>query len=250
MTTLSTTLLAGTVSASFTALAAAMAATLAAWRWWWFGRNPPRQAPVGEDLLSPADGIVVYVRRVESNEPVISIKAGLAASVDDIMREHVAEPKFLVGIFMSPFDVHYNRAPIGGVVESTKQYPAVGRNRLMAAMQLRTLFRRRPMYAGSPHIIQNNRAVTRFSGALGGRDAWCYVVQIGSRGISGIDVYPRAGDTVERGAVFGMIRIGSQVDLVAPARDGFEIAVREGQRVRAGESVLVRVTNPEPSPHA
>jgi len=43
---------------------------------------------------------------------------------------------------------------------------------------------------------------------------------------------------VERGAIFGMIRIGSQVDVVLPARPNLRVRVRPGDRVRAGETVL------------
>jgi phosphatidylserine decarboxylase len=46
------------------------------WRYFWFFRNPPRKAPYGENLVSPADGTVVYVKEVEPREPVISIKQG------------------------------------------------------------------------------------------------------------------------------------------------------------------------------
>jgi len=51
--------------------------------------------------------------------------------------------------------------------------------------------------------------------------------------------YVKSGDPVTRGAIFGMIRIGSQVDVVVPWRDGMTVRVRPGDRVRAGETVLV-----------
>jgi phosphatidylserine decarboxylase len=47
------------------------------------------------------------------------------------------------------------------------------------------------------------------------------------------------GDRVERGAVFGMIRIGSQVDLIVPAREAMSIRVQPGDTVRAGETILI-----------
>lgn len=229
------------------ALAAGAGATLAggggfaAWRWWWFWRDPPRTIPAGDNLVSPADGTVAYVRRVAPDDPVVSIKKGLAASINDIVREDLAAPKILIGIFMGPFDVHVNRAPMTGVVESTVQHPAIGRNRFMGSMLVRSWLRRRPLHTRSPHIVSNNRAVTRFTGSIADVPAWCYVVQIGSFGASGIDVHVQPGATVAKGEVFGMIRLGSQVDLVVPARADFEIAVKEGQRVKAGETVVVRV---------
>jgi phosphatidylserine decarboxylase len=67
--------------------------------------------------LSPADGTVVYVKEVEPREPVISIKQGLSASINDIVQQDLAWPRILVGVFMSPFNVHYNRSPLTGAVE-------------------------------------------------------------------------------------------------------------------------------------
>jgi phosphatidylserine decarboxylase len=65
------------------------------------------------------------------------------------------------------------------------------------------------------------------------------VVQIAAKTVSGIDSYFRPGDAVERGAIFGMIRIGSQVDLVILWREDWSLRVRPGDRVRAGEMVMV-----------
>ena len=98
-------------------------------------------------------------------------------------------------------------------------------------MHWRILLRRPPYYRDSTHIVQNERTVTKIAG--------CYVVQIAARTVAGIDGYFRPGDYVERGAIFGMIRIGSQVDVVLPWCDGMKVRVRPGDRVRAGETVLV-----------
>jgi len=67
-----------------------------------------------------------------------------------------------------------------------------------------------------------------------------YVVQIGARTVSGIDSYFRTGDRVRRGVAFGMIRIGSQVDLIVPDRGGIAPRVRPGDRVVAGETIVIQ----------
>jgi phosphatidylserine decarboxylase len=213
-------------------IAAALAAGgYAYWRFVWFWRNPARQAPAGEGILSAADGTVVYVKTVAPGDDVVSIKQGLAAKLIDLLKEDAAQPKLVIGVFMSPFDVHYNRAPVSGKVEFVRHYPGRGRNLHMGPMHWRILLRRSPYYRDSAHIVQNERTVTKIAG--------CYVVQIAARTVAGIDSYFRPGDNVERGAIFGMIRIGSQVDVVLPWRDGMKVRVRPGDRVRAGETVLV-----------
>jgi phosphatidylserine decarboxylase len=110
----------------------------------------------------------------------------------------------------------------------------------MGSMHLRIFMKREPYYENSMHIIQNERTVTCFQGEYRGSPLALYVVQIGSRNVHGIDSYFQAWDRVERGATFGMIRIGSQVDLIVPWREHLETQVEPGDRVRAGETILVR----------
>lgn len=228
------------------AVAAAVALVLVpvgaylAWRHLWFARDPARVPPDEPGLLSPADGTIVYVRRVEPNEDVVVIKQGLAAKVGDIVREDVDAAKIVIGIFMSPFDVHFNRAPIAARVDMIRRHPGRGSNAHMGAMHWRTLVGRAPHYENSVHIVRNERTVTRFTGTYRGRELGLYVVQIGAKTVNGIDSYFREGEHVGRGEKFGMIRIGSQVDLVVPAWPDLEVLARPGQRVRAGETLLLR----------
>lgn len=209
------------------------------WRYVWFWRNPRRAPPPVDGLLAAADGTVVYVKKLTESDPVVSLKRTLAARLCDITREDLPLPKLLIGVFMSPFDVHYNRAPLAGKVEFVRHHPGRGRNLAMGRMHRRILTRREPYYVGSAHIVQNERTVTKIDGSLKGRAVSCYVVQIAARTVAGIDSYVTAGDRVERGAIFGMIRIGSQVDIVMPWREDLTVHVRPGDRVRAGETVLV-----------
>jgi phosphatidylserine decarboxylase len=219
--------------------ALALAAAYLFWRRVWFFRNPARTPPAEPGIVSPADGTVVYVRSVSPGESVVVVKQGLSARVNDILREHVDGAKLVIGIFMSPFDVHYNRAPIDALVGFIHQHPALGRNEYMSAMHWRTLFGLEPYFAGSAHIVQNERTVTHFLGSHGGTPLPIYVVQIGARTVNGIESYFRPGQQVARGETFGMIRIGSQVDLIVPQEPSFEVRVRPGDRVRAGETILV-----------
>jgi phosphatidylserine decarboxylase len=213
------------------------------WRYLWFFRNPQRVPPQGDGILSPADGTVVYVKEVKPYEDVITIKRGVKATLKDIVREDIAAPKLLIGIFMSPFNVHYNRAPLSGEVEIIRHYPAEQRNRHMGPMHLRTLLKRRPYYRNSLHIVQNERTVTKINGEIGGAPVPCYVVQIAAKSVSGIDCYVKEGERVRKGEIFGMIRIGSQVDLVVPWEPmlyrGMRVLAKPGDKVRAGETVLI-----------
>jgi phosphatidylserine decarboxylase len=210
------------------------------WRYVWFFRDPPRTPPVEEGVLSPADGTVVYVQKVEPGEAVVVIKQGMRAMVQDILREDVDQPKLVIGIFMSPFDVHYNRAPLGGTVGFIHRHPAIGKNLNMGSMHWRTVFGRPPFYRDSVHIVQNERTVTLFNAEYRGIPLPLYVVQIGARSVNGIESYYKVGERVARGKTFGMIRIGSQVDLILPWRESLVRRVKPGDKVRAGETILIQ----------
>lgn len=209
------------------------------WRYVWFFRNPERVPPEGENIVSPADGTVVYVTRVEPRQEVITIKQGVQARLTDMVREDLTATKILVGIFMSPFNVHYNRVPLSGRVEFIRHHPPVFKNHCMAPMHWRTLLKWPPLYKNSMHILSNERTVTKIWGNFRGEELPYYIVQIAGRSVRGIDSFAQAGQHLEKGATFGMIRIGSQVDLVVPEVTGMNIIVRPGDRVRAGETILI-----------
>jgi len=209
------------------------------WRYVWFFRNPERRPPGGENIVSPADGTVVYVTLVKPGEEVVSIKQGVRAKVEDILREEQEDAKVHIGIFMSPFSVHYNRVPLAGQVEFIKHHPPIRKNYHMGPMHWRTLVNRLPLYENSLHIVGNERTVTKVNGEFQGETVPYYVVQIGGKSVHGIDSYTQAGAAVAKGSVFGMIRIGSQVDLVMAYKPGMKILAKPGDKVRAGETILI-----------
>ena len=83
-------------------------------------------------------------------------------------------------------------------------------------------------YRHARHIIQNERKVTRIVGSYKGDLFPYYVVQIAGRSVNGIDSYVKPGEEVDKGNIFGMIRIGSQVDLVVPYRPGLTVQTSRG----------------------
>lgn len=210
------------------------------WRYVWFWRNPQRTIPLGVNVVSPADGTVVYVKHVQPHEKVIAIKQGVAVSINDITRQDLQAPKVLIGVFMSPFDVHYNRMPLTGEIQSVRHYPAQGGNRHMGPMHWRSLSKRLPIYQGSLHISTNERTVTSFRADFGHQEINGYIVQIGGKSVHGIDSYVKPGQVVSKGDIFGMIRIGSQVDLVLTCLPEMQIMVKPGDKVCAGETIFIR----------
>jgi phosphatidylserine decarboxylase len=95
------------------------------------------------------------------------------------------------------------------------------------------------MYQNSPHILENERTVTRIDGRVGRNLLSCYVVQIAGGSVDGIDSFVKVGQLLQKGSIFGMIRIGSQVDIICNWVEGMRLQVSAGDKVRAGETILI-----------
>jgi len=83
------------------------------WRYLFFYRNPDREIQYDQkSILSPADGFIVYCKRINPKENIFSIKKNKHIKLDDLMNINdnslKNKPGWLIGIFMTFFDVHYN----------------------------------------------------------------------------------------------------------------------------------------------
>jgi phosphatidylserine decarboxylase len=169
--------------------AAASAASLG------FFRDPEREiSTLRNAVLAPADGRVMEV----------------ADAVDPFVG-----PAIRIAIFLSPLDVHVNRAPLSGLVVGTDYT----RGKFVAAFR--------------PGANEVNEQCALH---LQGENARVTVVQIAGIAARRIVCRVGAGDKLEAGERFGMIRFGSRTDCYVPR--GTDIRVRVGDRVTAGISVL------------
>jgi phosphatidylserine decarboxylase len=161
-----------------------------------FFRDPERPAPHVEPraALAPADGTVTAV----------------AMDADEFVG-----PCVRVAIFLSPIDVHVNRAPISGRVVGTRHTPG----------------RFRPAYEPDAGLV-NERCEIRLDGDAG-RVA---VVQVAGVLARRIVCRVGTGDKLAAGERFGMIRFGSRTDCLMPR--GTEVRVSVGERVTGGVTVI------------
>lgn len=205
------------------------------WRFWFFMRNPMRQPPAGEGFLAPADGYVVYVKRVEAGKIPISIKKQVHIELSEISSAPQLDKAsgYLVGIFMTAFSVHHNRVPLSGEV-AFKQTTLPRPNRSMARMMANILLDNEPLAQDCSHVIENERVTIGIRTPKGVYS----ITQIADKWISHIINRAAIGDQLGRGEVFGMIRFGSQVDVFIPDMLAYTPTVAVGDYVYAGETVL------------
>ncbi|NJP65403.1 MULTISPECIES: phosphatidylserine decarboxylase [Streptomyces] len=156
----------------------------------WFFRDPDREIATGR-VISPADGVV------QSIMPW-------------------ADGRTRVAIFMSPLNVHVNRAPVAGTVRSLEHVPGGY------------------VPAFNKESENNERVVWHFDSELGDIE----MVQIAGTVARRIVPYVPQGCKVEQGERIGLIRFGSRVDVYLP--EGIDPAVEVGQPTTAGVTRLDR----------
>jgi len=127
---------------------------------------------------------------------------------------------YLVGISMNFLDVHVNRAPIDGKVSLIRHIQGGF-----------TSLKKKEV------VIQNERALT----VIDNGHFKVGVVQIASRLVRKIVLFLREDHEIHRGERIGMIRFGSQVDLILPDLPYLRIEVGPGTEVKAGISVIARI---------
>ncbi|MBX3402938.1 MAG: phosphatidylserine decarboxylase [Phycisphaeraceae bacterium] len=180
-------------------LVGTLTGVLALWAVWFF-RDPVREVPRGESVvISPADGVCCH--------------AGPGAPPAEL---GLTGGWTRVSVFMNVFNVHVNRAPIGGEVERV-EYRA-GK------------FFNASFDKASEHNERCGMVIRSGSGERVG------CVQIAGLVARRIVCRVERGAHLERGERYGLIRFGSRVDVYLP--EGVAAGVRVGQRMVAGETII------------
>ena len=174
----------------FAALALAMA---------FFFRDPERHPPADVNLVvAPADGRVTTVSLMAS--------------------EQSEGPHTLVSIFLSPLDVHINRAPIAGVIRDVSYLPG---KFLMATNKMAS-------------VVNEQNALT-----IEGERITVVCKQIAGILARRVVCWKKKGDRLSLGERFGLIKFSSRTDVILPPQ--VEVIVREGARVEGGTTIIGRI---------
>jgi len=178
-----------------------------------FFRDPKRNIPNDDGVVvAPADGKILKGK-------IDCLK--IVSPTDDPVMKHIlneGEKGILISTFMSPFDVHVQRAPVSGKILKTKYYPGKFKIAL-----------------GDVHTENEKNLIVIDSeyGKIG-------VIQIAGFVARRIVQYVNVGDSVKIGDRLGMIKFGSRVNLIIPY-DKFKVMVFEGEKPTAGETIMAEL---------
>ena len=160
----------------------------------WFFRDPERSIPQPADtVVSAADGKVTEVATI---------------AIDGVLRTRIS-------IFLSVFDVHVNRSPIAGRIESV-EYRRGKFGNAMGAISAEENEQNVVTIRGDRHTV----IFKQIAGLLARR----------------IVFYRKSGDWVQRGERVGLIKFGSRTDVILPPEASVKVKI--GDHVRGGSSVL------------
>jgi len=193
-----------------------------------FYRDPRRIPPDKENLiLSPADGRVGYIKHIKSGEIKFSEKKRREINLAEILRDNIDETQeyILIGILMSFFNVHFQRAPIDGTVYN-QEY--------IKGKFLDIRFSKKILeFEGERNIIyfKNNT-----------NNLIAIVMQIASNSVKRIVSYVTLDENVKKGQKIGLIRFGSQVDLIIPTKN-VQLLISEKSKVKAGLTIIGEYKN-------
>jgi phosphatidylserine decarboxylase len=166
-----------------------------------FFRSPNRKITTHPNLvLAPADGKVVVIEHTDETE-------------------YFNDQRIQVSIFMSPLNVHNNRAPVAGIVKLFRYHP--GKYRV----------------AWHPKASQENERTTMVLGMANGLDI--LVRQIAGAMARRIKWYVEEGEQVRQGQEYGFINFGSRVDVFLPTTAN--ILVDQNDKAIGGKTVIAEL---------
>jgi len=210
------------------------------WFYWFrnifFFRDPKRYPPKEHRIIiSPADGRVMYIYQVQNGQ-VISNKNGENIVIDEISKTSVqSKDGWLVGVYMSPFDVHYNYSPLNGSVKSIFHYqtgfnlPMVDFWEYFSFTFLRKAVN---LFSRKFHII-NERMTIEISNT----DISCVLILIADKFVNKITKFFDEGSELHIGQKISFIERGSQADLFI-ASEKLKFRVKVGQQVYGCKTVI------------
>ena len=171
-----------------------------------FFRDPERKTPVDAcNVISPADGRIIEIKKV--------------TEVNYLHREVTR-----VGIFMSLFDVHVNRAPVKGIIDYVNYNPGI----YLPAFREKASLDNEQMSIG---IVMSPQDESQ-------KELKVMIKLIAGYIARRIVLWKKLHDKIHQGERVGMIKFGSRVEVYLPQE--VELYVREGDKVKAGETIIAK----------
>ena len=182
-------------------------------------RNPPETKGV---IVAPADGKIVYIKKIEKGTIPYSEKKKKKIPVTDSTKDIKIDEGYLIGIWMTYLNVHVQRVPITGIVQKQIYHPGKFLD---------------PKFQPDYQFVNERNIISIFNEKL---SKPVIIIQIASITVRRIVSFLQEKMSVQIGDRLGMIKFGSQVDIVIPAASSIKLNIKLGDHVTAGETIIAR----------
>lgn len=182
-----------------------------------FYRDPKRKIPSGNNIVSPADGKIIQILKIKKDKAIVN--KGFLGKIETLTKD-IAKECYVISIFMSPFDVHINRAPTEGKIESIKHE----KGRYFAAFDIEKSLRNE-----KNEIIITNKKIGKIK-----------IIQIAGFLARRIICSISKDKKVNKGQRIGKIVLGSQVTLILPSKK-IKLKIKNKQKVRGGSTIIAEL---------
>jgi phosphatidylserine decarboxylase len=167
----------------------------------YFFRDPHRQIEIDpQSIVSGADGLIRAVEEIED-------------------KKYIGCRAVRISVYLSPFNVHVNRAPMAGKVSDL-------------------------MYKPGKHLLTRSNASSEHNEhsriLIEGEDTTCLVHQIVGPLVRRVVYWLSLEQSLDKGDRIGIMKFGSRLDVYLPA-DDVEVLISEGQKVKAGLTPIARM---------
>ncbi|MEA4910792.1 Phosphatidylserine decarboxylase proenzyme [bioreactor metagenome] len=183
----------------------------------YFNRTPERVIPVGQTIVSPANGRVIGIENINSPEIVF-----FKDDVKNVLSLNDIKPPYtIIVIEMNLKNIHAQRAPIDGEIIYQEHFSGAHKNALTSENLTQLA-----------NVNEKNLIVIK------NEDISVGVIQVAGLAARRIKSFVNINENIEKGDIYGKILLGSQVVLILP--QNLELNVSLGEILIDGESVIAK----------
>ncbi len=184
-----------------------------------FLRNPKRDIPKGNNIISPANGKIIRI--IDTSKSKIEfLKKGIFGKIK-LMSKDIDEKSYVICIMMNIHNIHIQRSPISGKITAQKYSKGTFMNVVFGSSDL-------------AWIENEKNEITIFNKE---KNLKIKVVQVAGCMAKKIESYVKKNQKINKGQDMGHIALGSEVIVIIP-KDKISLRVKEHDKVIDGETIL------------
>ena len=193
-------------------------------------------------FLAPADGVVLYAHPcVKPDEAIVVVKGRKFTTKDLLDDKDFTQDALVIGTYMTEADVHVNRVPTAGYLSEAHRTPYLFTHGFSMLLEQDSILDGKGSYQPDMSYLFPNerRIVSVYAPTL--RLSY-YLVQIAERDVNEIANWGLKHQM--QGARYGMVRFGSQVDIVVPLKKNenrFKVLAKVNHHIEAGVDAIIEV---------